>query len=152
MNPAKVAASNQTQLSRRREVFARRDSGQVAEKAKVGRFGNHIVERDGLMFDSKAEAADWAVLQLRERAGEIRNVRRQVPFELQPAFRDSEGKRHRAITHVVDFVYEESGRTVALDTKGHETATWQLKHKLFLYVYPEIRYVIRKVESRRRRR
>ncbi len=42
--------------------------------------GNARVTVDGLVFDSKREAARWQQLQLLERAGEIRNLERQVPY------------------------------------------------------------------------
>jgi len=66
---------------------------------------------NGVRYDSKAEAARAAELHHMFRAGEIRGVLRQVPFDL------GEGFRYRA-----DFlVFENSGIVHAEDVKGVET-------------------------------
>ena len=54
-----------------------------------------------IRFDSKKEAKRWQELVLLERAGEIKNLRRQVEFELIP--KTSHGRR---IVYRADFVYD----------------------------------------------
>jgi hypothetical protein len=55
---------------------------------------------DGERFDSKLEEGIWQDLKLREKAGEIRNLRRQVRFSLF-----MNGGEHFGI-YTADFVYE----------------------------------------------
>lgn len=89
---------------------------------------------DGITFDSKKEAKRWCELKLMERSGVIRDLQRQVRFELVPAF-DAGGRHYRATTYVADFVYYdvEAGRTVYEDVKGYRTDVYRLKAKLFAY-------------------
>lgn len=46
------------------------------------KYGNHKVEIDGKKFDSKHEAGAYLMLMQRVRAGELKCVLRQVPFDL----------------------------------------------------------------------
>lgn len=55
-------------------------------KASVGRknkFGAHRTFYDGVWFDSKGESERWAELRLLEKAGEIKNLSRQVGYAFQ---------------------------------------------------------------------
>lgn len=92
-------------------------------------------EIDGKTFSSKLEAERYLVLKARAAAGEIHALQIQPRFELQPAFTDVHGKKHRAIYYVADFQYVENGHVIIEEVKGHETAVWRLKKKLFLYKY-----------------
>lgn len=67
----------------------------------------------------------------------------QVPFELQPAFVASDGTQHRKITYVADFVYVETrtGDEIVDDAKGFRTEMFKLKKKLFLFKYPNYRFI-----------
>ena len=58
---------------------------------------------DGITFDSQTEARRHTVLRNREAAGLVLDLTLQPSFELQEAFTDGSGKRHRAITYAVDF-------------------------------------------------
>ena len=49
-------------------------------------------EVDGITFDSKHEAERYCELKLLWRAGEIRELMIQYPFELIPAQKDEKGK------------------------------------------------------------
>ena len=51
-------------------------------KGKASKYHNQRVEIDGKKFDSKHEAEVYGELMLRQRAGELKLVLRQVPFEL----------------------------------------------------------------------
>ena len=50
----------------------------------IGRnkYHNRKYSADGEVFDSKKEYQRWQELKLLEKAGEIAELRRQVPFEL----------------------------------------------------------------------
>jgi hypothetical protein len=50
------------------------------EKPKKSKYGAVKTEVDGIMFDSKREASRYQELRLLEQAGEITNLRLQVPF------------------------------------------------------------------------
>ncbi len=93
---------------------------------------------DGVTFDSKKEAQRWVELKGMEQLGAIKNLRRQVPFELIPKQTDPEtGKTiERAVTYKADFVYEQDGKTVVEDVKGIKTLPeYVLKRKMMLFKY-----------------
>lgn len=99
-----------------------------------------VVTIDGERFDSKAEARRCGELLLLQRAGAIRELRRQVRFLLIPSQRDSAGKVVREVSYVADFVYEEPAaadvwRLVVEDVKGVRTEAYRLKRKLMLQVH-----------------
>lgn len=98
-------------------------------------------ELDGITFDSKKEAKRYGLLKQLERFGMISNLRRQVSFELQPAYTNNQGKKIRAITYVADFVYVEDGKEIVEDTKGFKTKEYQIKRKLFEYRFPQYTFV-----------
>ena len=101
------------------------------------KYHNTKVYVNGIKFDSKLEAGRYRELLLLEKAGQIRNLRRQVEFELQPSFKKN-GKTIRKISYIADFVYEESGQTIVEDAKGMRTEIFRLKKKLFEFKYPNL--------------
>lgn len=90
---------------------------------------------DGITFDSKREASRYSELKLLEKAGEIKDLKLQVPFELQPKYRRRNGQIVRAIKYVADFVYTDTktDEQVIEDVKGMRTEVYKLKKKLFEY-------------------
>lgn len=89
---------------------------------------------DGITFDSRREADRYLVLKSMEEDGAIEDLRRQVSYELVPAF-DVNGKHYRPIFYVADFVYRENGHEVIEDVKGMKTDVYRLKAKLVAYRY-----------------
>lgn len=90
---------------------------------------------DGICFDSGAEAARWSQLNLMERAGMIRQLRRQVSYELVPSERGPDGKTLRPMRYVADFVYTDaSGREHVEDVKGVRTEAYKLKKRLMWHI------------------
>lgn len=89
---------------------------------------------DGITFDSRREADRYLVLKSMEEDGAIEDLRRQVRYELVPAF-DVDGRHYRPIYYVADFVYREDGREVVEDVKGMKTDTYRIKSKLVAYRY-----------------
>ena len=92
---------------------------------------------DGIAFDSRKEARRYQTLKMLEHTGQIRELKLQVPFELQPAFR-YRGKQIRAIKYIADFVYkmtDKSGQEILVveDAKGYKTDVYELKRKMFLF-------------------
>lgn len=89
---------------------------------------------DGITFDSRKEADRYLVLKGMEEDGLIENLRRQVRYELLPAF-DVDGRHYRPVYYVADFVYVEDGKEVVEDVKGVRTDVYKLKSKLFARRY-----------------
>lgn len=94
----------------------------------VNKYGNRNTVIDGISFDSSKEARRYTELRLMERAGKIKNLELQVPFELLPKC----GK-NRAVKYVADFVYiDENGKKIVEDVKGYRTEVYKLKKKMML--------------------
>lgn len=86
---------------------------------------------DGETFDSQREANCWAELKLREKAGEITDVKRQVPFSLMCP---TPGDDEEVCRYFADFTYRDvvHGRPMQLhvvDAKGKRTPMYILKKK-----------------------
>jgi hypothetical protein len=80
---------------------------------------------DNITFDSRREANRYCELKLLERAGEIRNLQRQVRFELAPPVRLATGRMKPAIRYFADFTYNDlkhDGVLVVEDVKSLPTA------------------------------
>ena len=115
------------------------------------KYGNKKIQAGGQSFDSKREYRRWRDLTLLERAGEITNLQRQVPFLLIPEQRGPSVEKYqkgprkgqfkpgpvleRKVSYVADFVYEENGETIVEDAKGMRTKEFIIKRKLMLYRY-----------------
>lgn len=110
------------------------------------KYGSKKVTIDGITFDSKKEAHRYCELKLLLRAGKIKGLELQKPFELIPAQREPStmtktGKEklgrviEQSVKYVADFVYTENGQTIVEDTKGFRTKDYIIKRKLMLYVY-----------------
>jgi hypothetical protein len=83
-------------------------------------------EADGQRFDSKAEAAYYAQLKIRQRVGEVVFFLRQVPFHLPG----------RTVYRVDFVVFECDGTVRFIDVKGAETETFRLKKRQVEELYP----------------
>jgi len=81
-------------------------------------------------FDSKAEYARWQELKILERAGQITDLKRQMPFDL--AIGPMLICRYKS-----DFCYFDVKRAewVVEDVKGVKTATYSIKRKLMLALH-----------------
>jgi hypothetical protein len=110
----------------------------TALAAPANKYHASKVAVNGITFDSKKEAARWRELEEMERAGEIIDLKRQVPFELIQAFECS-GKKFRPTKYVADFAYvsAEDGKYVVEDVKSPATRTrlYLLKKKLMALVH-----------------
>lgn len=108
----------------------------------MSKYGSKKTMIDGIIFDSKREANRYCELKLLEKAGKIKDLKLQHQFLLQPPFKKN-GKTIRAITYVADFVYFdlERMRNVVEDVKGYKTDVYQLKKKIFEYIYPDLTIV-----------
>ncbi len=103
------------------------------------KYKNKKIELDGIKFDSELELRRYQELKLLERAGAIKDLRRQVRFELQTSYKKN-NKTIRGIYYVADFVYYSFSerKTIVEDTKGYKTEVYKLKKKLFEYKYQNL--------------
>ena len=104
---------------------------------------------NGIEFDSRKEARRYQELLLLERAGVIRDLKRQVKYILIPAqyetyerygkkgqrLKDGQRLLEKECAYFADFVYEENGKTIVEDTKGVRTADYIIKRKLMLHTH-----------------
>lgn len=109
------------------------------------KYHSQKVVADGEVFDSRKECRRWQELKLLEKAGEITDLRRQVPFELLPDQREPDmigprgGRKkgriiERKAVYIADFVYKDrSGLEVVEDCKGMRTKDYIIKRKLILF-------------------
>lgn len=113
------------------------------------KYHNNKVEYKGVAFDSKKELRFFLYLKDLEQSGIVREVKRQVKYTLQPAFKHN-NKTIRAITYNADFtcvvcdvqrfkkainkdVYVKKGDKAIIDTKGFKTEVYKIKKKLMQY-------------------
>ena len=93
---------------------------------------------NGIVFDSKAEARRYGDLWLMEKAGNIKDLKLQVPYILAPSVKFSSSPRAKpALKYLADFTYTEAdtGRYVVEDCKGVLTEGFQIKRHLMLSVH-----------------
>ena len=118
--------------------------------------------RDGETFDSQAEFKRFRELTIMQEKGEIYDLKRQVEYELLPAYFESiptgeyykRGERkgmpkfkdvciEQAVKYYADFVYTitATGETIVEDVKGYVDpmsagyAKFVLKRKLMLHIH-----------------
>ena len=71
---------------------------------KQSKYNNKKVVYDGIKFDSKKEGAYYLKLKVLEEKGIIKDLQRQVKFELLPTFKFN-GETIRGISYYADFTY-----------------------------------------------
>lgn len=114
------------------------------------KYHNKKVTVGGITFDSVKEARRYSELILLQRAGKIKDLRRQVRFELIPKqyrYYERFGKRgkrlkdgrklmERNCVYVADFTYTEANTNeyIVEDVKGRRTKDYIIKRKLMLFL------------------
>ena len=103
----------------------------------MSKYRNRVLDTPDGRFDSVKEYSRWQELNLLQRAGEIYELQRQVPFVLIPTQRDEiTGKViEKECKYIADFTYRscKNGRLTVEDTKGLKTEKYIIKRKLMLY-------------------
>lgn len=103
----------------------------------MNKYRNTPTTVDGIRFASKHEAQRWQELRLMERAGEICDLQRQVPFDLIPALRKPDGTMQLKARYIADFVYYDNRKRqkIVEDAKGYPSKEYQLKKKLVYWIH-----------------
>ena len=107
------------------------------------KYKNTIVKIDGVkVADSKKEYKRELELKFLEKAGLVKNLQKQVTFQLLDSFKDSFGEHEGGISYKADFVYLclETNRLICEDVKSSMTAklpVYIMKRKLFKTKYPQ---------------
>lgn len=118
--------TNLKTLEQSARTFQRKHAGadcSFAKPKQTSKYKNRIVELDGHKFDSQREANRYCELKQLLRAGEITDLKLQVPFECR-----SEGVLIE--TYIADFTYlDRAGNSVVEDAKGCITATYRRKRR-----------------------
>lgn len=110
----------------------------------MNKFGAIPTTVDDIRFDSAREARRYGELKLLERAGEIANLRRQVPIHLEGRDGPVKTDRGRQMRLTVDFVYEDrrlGGATVYEEVKGHATRDYLVRKAVAAAMGIEVREV-----------
>jgi len=120
------------------EEDLRRIYGKPPKKAKYNNKKPEYYDpalKETIKFDSEKERDYYLILKDRAKKGELKDIRRQVTIEIQPAFTAVTGERIQAINYKADFVYYDlkDGREHIVDVKGFKTEIYKLKYKLLLY-------------------
>lgn len=104
----------------------------TSKSGSCGKYRNQKTESKGITFDSAKESRRYEELIMRQRAGEIEDLRLQVDFTLQEAYTDCNGNRVRAIRYKADFSYRENGKLTVEDVKSRatKTSTYMIKKKM----------------------
>jgi hypothetical protein len=99
-----------------------------ADPPKANKYSAIKTEVDGIIFDSKREAARFTELRLLERADKISDLRLQVKYDLIV-------NGHKIGSYTSDFEYEEEGKHIVEDCKGlrHRDYIWRRKLMLALF-------------------
>lgn len=112
---------------------------QLVGKSIQNKYHNIKIEHNGITFDSKKEYAEFMKLETMQELGIIKNLERQVEYELIPKF-ELNGKTYRKTCYKADFRYitTEDNKTHVVDVKSPITAkneVYKLKKKLMAYKY-----------------
>lgn len=103
-------------------------------RRRKNKFGAKKTEFMGIVFDSKWEAERYGQLCAMEKAGAIKNLRRQVKYNILV-------NDQKICQYIADFVYDDMGidgntpQEIVEDAKGVETPEFKLKKKLMKAIF-----------------
>ena len=96
--------------------------------AKRAKYGAVKVTVDGIVFDSKREAARYHELKLMEKAGKISALETQPEFRLN-TWHGDHGYAPYVGSYIADFRYWSEGNVIVEDVKGFKTPLYRWKKK-----------------------
>lgn len=99
------------------------------KKKRENKYKAERVTVDGITFDSKREANRWLFLKARERAGEIKDLKRQVRVPLLGRHDKLRTRKGYGMRITIDFSYieESTGARVYEDAKGVPTRDYEVR-------------------------
>lgn len=102
--PAPAAPKGRARLTGHKICYVNADATQIVEAGDAKRAGLDKKKQEWVRFHSIHEAKRWVYLKGQERAGKVRNLRRQVKFPLLVTRPD--GLKEQIATWTCDFDYE----------------------------------------------
>lgn len=116
-----------------KEVYNKLLNNSITQKQN--KYHNKKVEYDGHWFDSQKEKSWYIKFKLMEKAGEIHDLKMQVPFTLIETFK-LQDKTYRKTIYKADFTFiDKEGKYHVIDVKGIRTDVYKLKKKLMAWKY-----------------
>lgn len=100
------------------------------------KYNNEKVVAKGVKYDSRKEAKRAFDLEIKQRKGEVSELKRQVKFVLQESFKIPSKKTKQGfetikeIAYIADFTYFMGGQFYIEDVKGYKTPEYKLKAKM----------------------
>lgn len=106
------------------------------------KYNAHKAEYNGIKFDSAFELKCWQYLEQLASEGKIKDLNRQIKFELLPA-----NCLYRALTYVADFTFYVGDRYIVADAKGLVLPEFKIKQKIFFDKYGNQIYIFKKLSD-----
>lgn len=106
------------------------------------KYNAHKAEYNGMKFDSLFEMKCWQHLEKLAGEGKIKDLNRQVKFELLPA-----NCLYRALTYVADFTFFVGDKYIVADAKGLILPEFKIKQKIFFDKYKNQIYIFKKLSD-----
>lgn len=106
------------------------------------KYNAHKSEYNGMKFDSAFELDCWKYLKQFESEGKIKDLNRQIKFELLPA-----NSVYRAVNYISDFTFYVGDRYVVADAKGLVLPEFKIKQKIFYHKYGNQIYIFKKLSD-----
>lgn len=100
------------------------------------------VEYEGVKFDSQFELKCWIYLKKLASEGKIKDLNRQIKFELLPA-----NSVYRALTYIADFTFYVGDKYIVADAKGLVLPEFRIKQKIFFDKYKNQIYIFKKLSD-----
>ena len=132
--PYKRTQTGQISMNGAKVIQRLGSNGKVAQNRS--KYKNRKVERGGVRYDSAKEAKRAFDLELKQRAGEVSELKRQVKFILQESFKIPSKKTKQGfetikeIAYIADFTYFMGGQFYIEDVKGYKTPEYKIKAKM----------------------
>ena len=108
----------------------------------MNKYNAKKVEYQGLKFDSQFELNCWIYLKKLASEGKIKDLNRQIKFELLPA-----NSVYRALNYVADFTFYVGDEYIVADAKGLVLPEFKIKQKIFYDKYKNQIYIFKKLSD-----
>jgi Protein of unknown function (DUF1064) len=107
----------------------------VKLRARKHKYNAKPCEVNGIKYRSQKEMKRHQDLLLMEKAGQISDLKREVPFVLFPSTTIN-GKKVREVKYIADYTYFNlRGELICEDTKGFRTPVYKLKKIMMKHIW-----------------